>query len=103
MPTYQFTQDNMPAPAELRELLQAANEQYNPIEELLSLERQLMTLEQKYQMTSAEFYGRYHQGTMDDAVEFVAWAGRYRLYLKLKEAVSNSLNMVLTAGAVVPA
>jgi len=95
MPTLEFNQETMPSVAELRQLLQKAEEKYDPVEELLSLERQLARLEQENDMASAEFYRLYQAGQMGDDVTFVAWAGRYKLYLRLKETISKSLKLVL--------
>jgi hypothetical protein len=96
MPTIEFTQNNQPSVTELRQLLQDAEENYDPIEELLHLERQLAQLEQTHNLTSAEFYRRYQVGELGDDVAFIAWAGRYRLYLQLKQTISNSLKLVLS-------
>lgn len=52
---------------------------------LQHLERQLRELENKYEMTSEEFYKRYLSGELEDTHEFTVWAGRYWLYEKLKE------------------
>lgn len=95
MPTIEFNQNNQPSVAELRQLLQDAEENYDPIEELLNLERQLAQVEQTHGLTSAEFYRRYQAGEMGDDIAYVAWAGRYRLYLRLKRTISNSLKLVL--------
>jgi hypothetical protein len=48
MPVYEFNQQTMLTPAEFTQLLRGADEHYDPVEELLSLERELATLEQKY-------------------------------------------------------
>ncbi len=102
MPIIEFDQENRPSVAELRQLLQDAEETYDPIEELLRLERQLAQLEQTHNLASAEFYRRYRAGKMGDDVQFVAWAGRYRLYVRLKETISNSLKLVLTGSPPLP-
>lgn len=95
MPSIEFNQENKPSIAELRELLLDAGQNYDPIEELLHLERELAQLEQTYNLASAEFYRRYLAGEMGDAIAFVTWAGRYRLYLRLKKTISNSLKLVI--------
>jgi hypothetical protein len=41
-------------------------------------------------ISSAEFLHQYQSGQMGDAVEFVGWVGRYKLYLNLKQAISNA-------------
>jgi hypothetical protein len=93
----------MPDPEEFKQLLQTASEQYDPVEELLNLERQLLELEQKHNLASSEFYRRYQAGEMGDDITFVTWAGRYKLFLSLKKAISESLKLVLTEPASVPA
>ncbi|MCB8943978.1 MAG: hypothetical protein H6658_09505 [Ardenticatenaceae bacterium] len=95
MPIITFNEGNKPSVTELRQMVQAAAENYDPIEELLQLERQLAELEQTHNLASAEFHRLYQAGQMGDDVQFVAWAGRYRLYLRLKESISNSLKLVL--------
>lgn len=99
MPIIEFTQENKPSIEELRQLLQEAEENYDPVEELLLLERQLAQLEQQYNLKSAEFYRRYQAGKMGDDTAYIAWAGRYRLYLRLKEIISNSLKLVLDSSS----
>ncbi|GAB4154467.1 MAG: hypothetical protein Fur0021_21040 [Candidatus Promineifilaceae bacterium] len=78
-------------------MLQDATNNYDSIEELLQLERQLVQLEQTHGLTSVEFYRRYQAGEMGDDVSIVAWAGRYRLYLRLRRMISDSLKVVLSA------
>ena len=89
MPAIEFNQDNKPSVAELRQLLQDAAGNYDPLEELLQLERQLAQLEQTHGLGSVEFYRRYQAGEMGDDVAIVAWAGRYRLYLRLRRTISD--------------
>jgi len=95
MPTIESDQNNRSSIAELRQLLQDAEVNYDPIKELLNLDRQLAQLELTHGLTSAEFYRLYQAGEMGDDVAFVAWAGRYRLYLQLKQTISDSLKLVL--------
>lgn len=101
MPVYEFDDKTMPEPEDFARLLREGDEQYDPLEELLRLERELTKLEREYEahydeaLTSADFYQRYQSGKMGDDLEFVRWAGRYRLYRSLKRAISASLKMVL--------
>ena len=63
----------------------------SPVEAIAALIRSLVVYEQRYQMSSADFYVRYQQGGMGDAAEFVEWAGDYQHYLQLKEEVEEKL------------
>ena len=97
MPVFEFNQHNMPKPEEFQQMLQQAAEQDDPLEELLSMERELARLEQQHGMTSVEFFERYQSGELGDDFAYIVWAGTYRLYLRLRKAISESLNLVLAA------
>lgn len=69
---------------------------YDPVvDQLLRLQRELMQLEQRHGLSSSEFYTRYQAGQIGDTVEVIGWAGRYRLFLELRNTISDSLNQVL--------
>lgn len=103
MPTFEFTKDNMPSPERLSLLLEQAGRDVNLVDELLALSRRLALFEQKYGMSSAEFYEKYQRGEMGDEMDFVRWAGRYRLYCAMKEEIEKSLEMVLVVREAVAA
>lgn len=63
----------------------------SPVEALAALIRTLVAYEQRYQMSSADFYARYQKGDMGDAADFVEWAGDYQHYLQLKEEMEHKL------------
>lgn len=63
----------------------------SPVEALAALIRILVAYEQRYQMSSADFYARYQKGDMGDAAEFVEWAGDYQHYMQLKEEMEQKL------------
>ena len=71
------------------EQLLTAEEDYDPVEELLAMQRDLIELEQKHGMTSSEFSRRYCAGEMGDAVEIVYWVGLHRQYSALKSLVTS--------------
>lgn len=96
MTVFEFSERNMPSAEEFRRLWQQADEEYDPLEELLRLDRELALLEAEHEMDSAEFFSRYQTGEVGDNITYVAWAGRYRLYLNLKHAISDSLRLVVT-------
>jgi len=104
MPVVEFTQETMPETRkEFSRLLEEARRDANPLDDLLALGRQLLSFEQQYDMTSAEFYARYKRGEMGDDADLVRWAGRYRLYCELKDEIETSLTLVLTERVAVPA
>lgn len=97
MPVFEFAQYNMPTGEALRRMLQQAEENYDPLAELLRMERELSHLEDELGMTSEEFANRYQSGQLGDDFHFIIWAGKYRLYLRTSEIISHSLAMVIAA------
>lgn len=86
--------------------LRAVREQvaiYDPVDKLLQLQRELLILEQRYGLSSSEFYRRYQAGDMGDDVEIVGWAGRYRAFLELRGSIADSLNQIVVLPMPVPA
>jgi len=95
MPAFEFTDQKIPLFGEVLGLLQEAEAGYDPLEELLRLERELASLEATYGRSSADFFERYQAGEVGDDLAYVTWAGRYRLYLNLKRTISESLRIVM--------
>ena len=63
----------------------------SPVEAIGALIRSLVVYEQRYQMSSADFYACYQGGKTEDSADFVEWAGDYQQYLQLKEEVEEKL------------
>ena len=63
----------------------------SPVEAIAALIRSLVAYEQRYQMSSADFYARYQKGDMGDSADLVEWAGDYQHYLELKEELEEKL------------
>jgi hypothetical protein len=63
----------------------------SPVEALAALIRSLVAYEQRYQMSSADFYVRYQKGEMGDSKDFVEWAGDYQHYLEIKDELERRL------------
>ncbi|HMT21498.1 MAG TPA: hypothetical protein PKE20_09695 [Promineifilum sp.] len=95
MPAFEFTGQKIPLFNEVLNLLQEAEARYDPLEELLRLERELASLEMTYSRSSADFFERYQAGELGDDFAYITWAGRYRLYLNLKRTISESLRIVM--------
>ncbi|MFQ6059119.1 MAG: hypothetical protein ACE5MB_09620 [Anaerolineae bacterium] len=97
MVTLRFEKDSIPTREELAQIIQELKARNTPIDDLLDLAQTLMHFEQQYNMTSAEFYEKFNRGEMGDSMDFVKWAGRYRLYLDLKKKLELSLERVIAA------
>ncbi len=64
------------------------------VDALDALLRALAAYEQKYNMTSVEFYSRYLSGVLEDSRDFVEWAGDYQHYMALKQELEQKLKAV---------
>jgi len=92
MSKLEYSHESLPAPDEFRRQLREAREQYDPLDALLALQRELIALESKHGMTSEAFQRLYQAGEAGDATELIWWAGRYRQYLQLKLAIRENLD-----------
>jgi hypothetical protein len=100
MPLFKVKNSDSLSVEELRQWWQTQDEQYDPVEELLRLERELSRFERAHNLSSAEFFRRYESGEMGDELSFVRWAGRYRLYQSLKRSISESLQLVISQSSI---
>ena len=48
-------------------------------------ERNLQAFEQKYGMSTAEFYRRLTEDELQETLDFIEWAGEYKTLQKLQE------------------
>ncbi len=95
MPKFTYIDGNLPDSETLRRQLREASEQYDPVDELLAIERELIDLEQRHGVLSAEFYTRFLAGEGGDLPDDVAWVGLYEGFLSLKTTISESLKIVV--------
>jgi len=63
------------------------------LDALDALLKSLAVYEQKYQMSSDEFYANYLSGKLEDSKDFVEWAGDYHHYIKLKQELEEKLKV----------
>lgn len=52
---------------------------------LVRTQRNLRDFEQKYGMSTPEFYRRLVEDDLQESLDFIEWAGEYKTLLKLKE------------------
>lgn len=63
---------------------------YNLLPQLRQLQADLAEFEQRYGLTSAEFYRRYQAGQTDDRMNYVEWASLIQMADNLREPESRS-------------
>ena len=78
------TEENKPTPEELRQMLNQAMSESNPVDDLLQVAAELREYEQRYGTSSTEFFKRFHLGELDELQHCIGRASAYDVFLKLK-------------------
>ncbi|HRJ41843.1 MAG: hypothetical protein KJZ86_10350 [Caldilineaceae bacterium] len=87
----EYTGGSFPSPETFAQQLREVSAQYDPVDKLLALERDMALFEQTHGLVSSEFFRRYQAGTMGDSIEYVRWVGRYKLYQNLKSLLPSQI------------
>ncbi|MEW6754548.1 MAG: hypothetical protein AB1505_26730 [Candidatus Latescibacterota bacterium] len=66
----------------------------SPLEALLALTRSLAAFEQRFGLSTAEFYARYQVGALGDDRDIMEWAADYQHYQALKAQLESKLESV---------
>ena len=64
------------------------------LDALLAVTKRLSICEDRYRMSSEDFFDRFSKGEMDDRMDFVEWANDYRHYLEIRSEVERQLKHV---------
>lgn len=60
-----------------------------------ALSRSLIAFEQKYKISSDDFYANYLAGKLGDSKDFVEWAGDYQHYIEMKHDLKEKLKVAV--------
>lgn len=66
-----------------RELFRQLRRDTNPTESLKQVLGEMRKMEDRYGMSTLEFYSRFIKGEVGDSADFVSWAGDYEDYQEL--------------------
>ena len=64
------------------------------VDALVAVTKRLTSYEDRYRMTSEEFFDSYTKGKLQDTEDFVEWANDYKHYMALKLEVERSIRHV---------
>ncbi len=82
----------LPSPEQFQKDLQDARAGANPVDDLLDMWQKLQGFEQKYKMTSVEFYQQYQDGVLNDELQHcLAWVAAFEIFKKTKRQLEASL------------
>ncbi|HID86395.1 MAG TPA: hypothetical protein EYP55_03330 [Anaerolineae bacterium] len=57
-------------------------------ESLNALQEDLNSLEEKYGLSSEEFFEKFQKGQLEDTADFMEWNALYKMYSRLKNRLS---------------
>ena len=91
MPKLTF-KDRLPPADEFQKALAQTIANANPVDDLLELANDLWEFEQKYQMSSADFYKKYQAGLLNDELQHcIEWVATYEFFMKIKRKLESAL------------
>ncbi len=82
----------LPPLDEFQQALTEAMANSNPVDDLLALANDLWDFEQRYKMSSIDFYEQYHAGSLDDKLQHcLEWVSTYDFFIKTKRKLEIAL------------
>jgi hypothetical protein len=85
-------ENELPSLDEFQKALAQAMSATNPVDDLLELANDLWEFEQKYRMSSVEFYEKYQAGSLDDELQHcLEWMATYDFFIKTKRKLEAAL------------
>lgn len=61
------------------------------LDAIVALAKRLSIFEERYQLSSEEFYDKFSKGMLEDDVDFIEWSNDYQNFLQLKLEIENRL------------
>jgi len=55
-----------------------------PVDAIVVLAKRLSAYEERYRLSSEEFFDKFTKGLLDDSIYFVEWSNDYQHFLTLK-------------------
>ena len=59
------------------------------LDAILALAKRLSINEERYHLSSEDFFDKYTKGLLDDRIDFVEWSGDYQNFLFLKPELED--------------
>jgi hypothetical protein len=78
-------------PEEFQRWLEKARKESTYIGDLRETIEEMVIMEQKYGMTSEQFYEKFSRGEMGDDMDIIGWAGAYKSYCRAKRIIEGKL------------
>jgi len=66
----------------------------SPVDALVTVAKRLSGYEDRYRITSEDFFDKFSKGKMEDSTDFVEWANDYQHYMAIRNDVERHLRNV---------
>ncbi|MBF8277144.1 MAG: hypothetical protein HW390_2217 [Candidatus Brocadiaceae bacterium] len=66
----------------------------SPVDALIAITKRLSGYEDRYRISSEEFFNKFCKGLMEDSVDFVEWSNDYQHYVTIKIEIERQLQHV---------
>jgi len=66
----------------------------SPVDALVTVAKRLSGYEDRYRITSEDFFDKFSKGKMEDSADFVEWANDYQHYMAIRNDVERHLRNV---------
>lgn len=63
----------------------------SPVDALVAVAKRLSVYEERYQISSEEFFDKFCKGKMEDSMDFIEWANDYQHYMAIKLEIERHL------------
>ncbi len=66
----------------------------SPVDALVTVAKRLSGYEDRYRITSEEFFDKFSKGKMEDSTDYVEWANDYQHYIVIRNDIERHLRNV---------
>ena len=66
----------------------------SPVDALVAIAKRLSVYEERYQMTSEEFFDKFSKGKSEDSEDFIEWANDYQHYMAMRREIEAQIQHV---------
>jgi len=66
----------------------------SPLDALITIAKRLSVNENRYQMSSEDFFDKFSKGLLEDSIDFIEWSNDYQHYMMVKFDIERHLQNV---------
>lgn len=63
----------------------------SPVDALVAVAKRLSVYEDRYQISSEDFFDKFCKGQMEDSMDFIEWANDYQHYMAIRLEIERHL------------